>query len=285
MLVTEPKSAAGRTKKIHHWRSEESSWELLGTYEVAVEDNAFVDWSLSDKYAVSYFLLVSRLPCILMPPTNSDFTQTDWATGLDRISPSLPPPSTTSSRSASLFSASRSVSRSATPSGLAPVTASTTSDELPSGLREELVIACEVPRQPSFLHVKGKADDVRISYARHVAAKNAIRVWKTKKEKGEWTVDTKITELDIGKVFFFGRSNFYDVGKLFKKLNPDIPQHAKMLQWLENGPGAPSDADIWGDIHMHGSSYSRVKLEQWLEATGERIEREKKRSHKKHKGP
>ena len=92
---------------------------------------------------------------------------------------------------------SSAASRSAT-----PLSARAAHDELSEELRDELIVTCEVPALPTYIHTRECAEDIRMAYGRYKAMEAAIAVWQNKVSAGTWTVSQKVTQLNITKIFF-----------------------------------------------------------------------------------
>ena len=120
-----------------------------------------------------------------------------------------------------------------------------------------------------------------MAYGRYKAMEAAVAVWQNKVSAGTWAVSQKVTQLDIAKIFF-KRSNYYDLKKVIEPIKRNNnPGFVTMIRWLENGLGAPSESEAWGEIKRSGAYYSRGELEEWTKQVEGKAAKQGKKSHKK----
>ena len=120
-----------------------------------------------------------------------------------------------------------------------------------------------------------------MAYGRYKAMEAAIAVWQNKVSARTWTVSQKVTQLNIAKIFF-KRSNYYNLKKVIEPIKRNNnPGFVTMIRWLENGLGAPSESEAWGQIKRSGAYYSRGELEEWTKQVEGKASKQGKKSHKK----
>jgi hypothetical protein len=106
---------------------------------------------------------------------------------------------------------------------------------------------------------------LRHAYEKYRAYLQACKTYDEKIANKTW-VGSKLTGADLIQLFI-SKSYFHSH---YKKYFSKISHYPDMMDWLEGGPNAPSDEDIWGEMK---GSYNFKDLEAFIEGQ----EKKKKR--------
>jgi hypothetical protein len=129
---------------------------------------------------------------------------------------------------------------------------------------------------PAHLTHRDKVADLRVAYSKYLAIQDMAERVTQMELAGTWT-HKKPTLEDIVRVYM-SRSGYFNRPK---QHFPRVHKVPEMKRWLENEPGGPSDADVWGNkkpsykvleeiLDLHDPSGSKKKKEKKVVTKGKK---------------
>lgn len=95
--------------------------------------------------------------------------------------------------------------------------------------------------------------DIRMSYAKYTAIREAINKLHTMKLAGTWTEKVPTLQ-DISGIFLSKSAYFENHHRIF----PSVHYYAPMKKWLSNADDAPEDVEVWGNFRRTFANLEKI---------------------------
>ena len=129
--------------------------------------------------------------------------------------------------------------------------------------------------------------DVRKGYRRYEALLKASNILIQKKTQDKFRVACGMVKQEHIDLIFFGKKNVHNYKAPFKQFIGHVatnahPDFRRMQLWLQDAPGAPESAEIWGAFYKGGRDLGLTDFASWqADLAGKIAPKDPKRSHKK----
>ena len=143
----------------------------------------------------------------------------------------------------------------------------------PNAFKQQILIQLGIPPE---LADRSNDGGLRLAYQKYKAYLQACKTYEEKITDRSWDGD-KLTGADIIQLFI-SKSYFHSH---YKKYFSKVSNYPDMVDWLEGGPNAPSDEDIWGEVK---GSYNFKDLGAFIEEQEMKMKRMRRKGKGKGKG-
>jgi hypothetical protein len=137
-------------------------------------------------------------------------------------------------------------------------------------LQEQLRAMLNVPKS---LSARGRANDLRLAYAKYKGVLRARADMQQMKANGTWALGNVSADALIG--LFVSKTVWYTY---YTKLFPRVARWPNLVKWMENDSEAKSSYDIWGSEKASYSFQDLRQLLDWLDTRATQKKKEKRKN-------